>query len=144
MTMKVYLSGRIAGLSFEEANAWRSDVTEKLRGLGVQAINPLRGRMFFNGDDSHENHNELVQRDLHDIRMADIVLVYLPTSDRLSVGTAMETWHAYYCEHKPVVLVSDDPRYLNHPWMQVACTKMFSTLDKTIEYIAMRWGEEGV
>ena len=139
--MKVYLSGGIAGLTFEEANAWRSEVTEKLRDRGAQTLNPLRGRMFLCADDEVLDPNEIVQRDLRDIRACDLVLARM---DAPSIGTAIEIWQAYYVEHKPVILVSQNIKLREHPWLQVACTKMFAHLDIALDYIATRWADEEV
>lgn len=137
--MKVYLSGTIACLSFEEANYWRSEVTEKLRDFGIQTLNPLRGRMFVNSDDEVLDPNEVVQRDLGDLRACDMVLAFV---ESLSIGTSMEIWQTYAVEKKPVILVSNNRNVTEHPWMRVTCTKMFRTLDEAIEYIVTRWANE--
>lgn len=137
--MKVYLSGTIAGLSFEEANKWRSEVTEKLRDFGIQTLNPLRGRMFLQSDDEDLSPNEVVHRDLSDLRNCDLVLAVM---EYPSVGTIMEIWQTYFVEKKPVILVSMNTHYVRHPWMRVACTKMFRTLDEAVEYIVTRWANE--
>ena len=140
--MKVYLSGGIAGMTFEEANSWRTEVTEKLREFGIQAINPLRGRMFVHSGEEEFNPNEIVGRDLRDIRAADLVLVYIPRTERFSIGTTCEMWHTYYTEHKPLILVSDDPRYTGHPWVQVMTTKVFEKMEPAVQYIVERWADE--
>jgi len=139
--MKVYLSGGIGGLTFEEANKWRSEATEQLREFGIQVLNPLRGRMFEAEviDNADFNPNELVHRDLRDMRQCDLVLARL---DVPSIGTTMEIWHTYFVEHKPVILVSNNRNIQNHPWIQVACTKVFDKQDKAIEYIVTRWADE--
>lgn len=137
--MKIYLSGTIAGLTFEEANKWRSEVTEKLRDFGIQTLNPLRGRMFVNSDEEGRDPYEIVQRDLRDLRDCDFVLAYM---DSPSVGTSMEIMQAYSVEKKSVVLVSGNSKLLDHPWLRVTCTSMFETLDKAIEYIITRWADE--
>jgi len=137
--MKVYLSGTIAGLNYEQANAWRVDATEKLRDFGIQTINPLRGRMFGESSEEIFDPNELVHRDLRDLRVCDIVLAYM---DTLSLGTAMEIWHTYYTEKKPVIFVTTNDQIRNHPWIHVTSTKIFCTLDEAITYIVTRWADE--
>ena len=137
--LKVYLSGGIAGMTFEEANVWRSQVTEQLRSFGIQALNPLRGRMFLGTAEGEDfDPNELVQRDLRDIRNCDLVLVHMELP---SLGTSMEIWQAHYIEKKPVILVTTNPHISGHPWVRVASTKMFADMDKAIEYIVTRWAD---
>jgi len=139
--MKVYLSGGIAGLTYDEANAWRVDVTERLERVGIHTINPLRRRMFYNADHEEDiTPNEIVTRDLQDVRDANLLLVYLPQSDRFSVGTTCEIWEAYRLQ-KPVILVSDDPRYTKHPWILVAATRVFTEMDAALKYLMVRWAD---
>ena len=140
--MKVYLSGGIAGLTYEEANKWRVDVTERLERVGIQTINPLRRRMFYGTCDNSEDFtpNEIVTRDLQDVRDADLVLIYLPKSDRFSVGTICELWEAHRLQ-RPIILVSDDPRYTKHPWVLVACTRIFAEMVPALKYLMVRWAD---
>ena len=141
LELKVYLSGGIAGLTYDEANAWRVDVTERLERVGIQTINPLRRRMFFEASDEEDiTPNEIVTRDIQDVRDADLILVYLPISERFSVGTVCEIWEAYRLQ-KPIILVSDDPRYVKHPWMVVAITRIFGDLAPALKYLMVRWAD---
>jgi nucleoside 2-deoxyribosyltransferase len=139
--MKVYLSGRIAGLTYGEANEWRDKVTDEFESCGIKTLNPLRRRLFFHADDEKDvTPNEIVTRDLQDVRDCDLVFVYLPKSDHFSVGTICELWEAYRLQ-KPIVLVSDDLRYHKHPWILVACTRIFGSIPDAIEYIVTRWND---
>ena len=136
--MKVYLSGPIAGFTYEEANKWRTEVTDKLQEFGVQTLNPLRGRMFAHSNDEIVDPKELVHRDLQDIRACDLVLAYM---NEPSLGTAMEIWHTHIIENKPVILVSDNPAIRRHPWIVLICTKIYATFDEAVNYITTRWAD---
>lgn len=140
--MRCYLSGPIAGLTYEEANAWRQDVEDKFIAAGVRTINPLRGRFFAHADDEAFDPNEIVFRDLKDVQDCDIMLVNMRRQDRPSIGTICEIWHAYAVLHKPTILVTDDERFVNHPWIKVAVTKIFPTLDAAVKYIIERWNDD--
>ena len=140
--MRVYLSGPIAGLTYDEANAWRQDVEDKFALSGVKTINPLRGRFFSHADDETFDANEIVFRDLKDVQDCDLMLVSMPKQDRPSIGTICEIWHAYAVLHKPTILVTDDERFTKHPWIKVAVTKIFSSMDDAVKYIVERWTDD--
>ena len=138
--MKVYLSGPIAGLTFDEANGWRQEVTDAFAKVGITTLNPLRRRMFFNADDedaANSAPNEIVQRDVGDVRAADLTLIYWTG---MSLGTACELWECHR-EGKPVILVSSDPRITKHPWVQVCATRVFDNLREAVKYICVRWND---
>ena len=135
--MKVYLSGQIAGLTFDEANEWRQQVADAFATVGIETLNPLRRRMFFNADEEDFSPNEIVQRDLTDLRSSDLVLINWSS---MSIGTACELWECYR-SGKPVILVSSDPRITKHPWVQVCATRIFANLAEAIKYICIRWAD---
>lgn len=133
--MKVYLSGPIAGLSYEEASAWRNELTDQFQAAGIQTIDPLRRRMFAYTGDKDTTPNEIVTRDLQDVRTSDLVFIWLP---RMSIGTICELWESYRLQ-KPVVLVTSEAAIATHPWVQVAATRVFANKDTAVEYILRRW-----
>ena len=135
--MKVYLSGPIAGLTFDEANEWRQQVADVFAKVGIETLNPLRRRMFFNADEEDVSPNEIVQRDLADVRASDLVLINWSS---MSIGTACELWECYR-SGKPAILVSSDPRITKHPWVQVCATRIFGDLAEAIKYICIRWND---
>ena len=136
--MRVYLSGPIAGLTFDEANEWRQKVADAFAIVGIETLNPLRRRMFFNADEEDISPNEIVQRDLTDIRASDLVLIHW--SSMSSIDTACELWECYR-SGKPAILVSSDPRVTKHPWVQVCATRIFGDLAEAIKYICVRWAD---
>jgi len=138
--MKVYLSGRILGLTYDEANNWRAEVADGFEAVGIGTINPLRRRVFFTAGDEDYTPNEIVTRDVQDVRDADLILVYLPYSTEFSTGTICEIWEAYR-QGKPIVLVSDDERLTKHPWLLVAVTRMFPDFKSAVKYIVTRWAD---
>lgn len=140
--MKVYLSGPIGPVTFEEASGWRRDVTDRLQAVGIQTIDPMRGRQEgLSWREQFGTPQALVRRDLADIDASDLVLIHIPTGVRGLVGTICEIWEASSCE-KPTILVCDDPYYTNHPWILVACAQIFPTFDAAIEYIVKRWRDD--
>lgn len=127
MPGKVYLSGPIAGLSYNGATSWRSMVRGMLANHNIQALDPMRGKEYLwgkqvleacDGDESHlmSTPRAITTRDRWDCMRADVVLVNLLQADqlsRLSLGTIMEVAWAD-AQRIPIVCVRKDDTY-NHP-----------------------------
>lgn len=130
--MKVYLAGRMGGLTHEEMNAWRIEASKKLIQHDIKSINPVD---FYNFElDLEEiSDKEIMDFDLTAVRNSDLVLVNL--NDPNTIGTAIEM---YECKRLniPVVTYVDDDKYDNiHPWMKECVTKWCQDLDIAVDYI---------
>src|SRR3982751_2947354 len=97
--MKVYLSGPVTGLVYEDAVDWRQSVTQQLEHWDLRAIDPMRGKEFLAGKgelsaqcDQHPAHGarEVMTRDHFDTINANVVLVNFLGAQRVSIGTVME------------------------------------------------------
>lgn len=129
-----YLSGGIYKDNKEATEEWRKRATELLDG---QVIDPCRGRAIY--DPAIFTPEEIVSRDKLDIQRAGILLVYgNPVGNHLSIGTWMECEYAHSLS-RPIVLVSTDPRVVNHPWLQRYRAKLFTTVDEACDYILAFW-----
>ena len=132
MTRKVYLSGSIDNLTFEEALDWREKASYILSKYGIVTFNPLRG-MDPDKPRSLEP-SEAVTRDKRDIRSSDVLLVNL-THHVCYKGTMMEILYAW--EHEiPVVIFYGDAKENLGYWVEYHATKVVKTMDQAIEYIA--------
>lgn len=129
MSPRVYLAGQIAGLTYDGADDWRQIVRYDLSRDGIRVFSPLRGKEFLRGAgvlegpvDAHplSTAHGLTARDREDVRRADAVLMYLPTSERVSIGTMIEVgWADAW--RVPIVLVTNaDSLYASHP-MVIEC-----------------------
>ncbi len=133
--MKVYLSGCIAGFTYDEANVWRETVTDVFAKVGIATLNPLRRRLFYHADDEDGvTPAAIVQRDVADVRDSDILLIVW---SHPSIGTACELWEAYR-EGKPIILVTQNNTIRNHPWVRVCVTRIFSCISDATKYICDR------
>ena len=79
--MKVYLAGKMSGLTFEEMNNWRSRLKNILnsiaeyRGYKLNVINPVN---FYNFEsDRQQSEREVKEYDLAHVLSRDIVIVNL-------------------------------------------------------------------
>lgn len=128
----VYLAGPIVGLTYEDAMGWRVRAAVELETAGIRSFNPLRGKKKWDGVDHLTNYHDgghgltpeqLVNRDLYDIRRSDVVLVNLlnllnvpPTP----IGTLIEIGYAHGLG-KPLVVACPDSFAL-HPFLAVIPT----------------------
>jgi hypothetical protein len=145
----VYLSGPIAGLTFEEAESWRSYV-RRVGPENCTYLDPLRAKEFLKGTGPLTRETQkpfsvhplvsdrgITARDHWDTQRADILLVNLlpAQAGKLSIGTVMEVaWaHAY---KKPVICAIDlEGELAKHPIFREACDFVVPTLNQAVEIL---------
>ena len=143
--MKVYLAGA-GGLGVEYAEGWRGLATNYFNWHDAKSIDPFRSNKLrtaykagsYQGE-QHFTPNEIVMRDLSDIRRCDIVLAEMRSESYNYIGTASEIFYAHEIG-KPVVLWTTD-KYKFHPWLVHACVKVFTceSIEDPCEYIVEQW-----
>lgn len=146
----IYLAGPIADCTLKEATTWRNFVTERFVD-NIIGISPMRekaanlnvgsGRISGDGkayaDTLMSNQPAIFQRDKFDCATADGVLAYLPkemNDRRPSLGTVIELGWAN-ARDIPIVLVTDDPYYANHPLVMGCCGWIVDDLELGIQVI---------
>ncbi len=122
----IYLAGPIECRSAREAHEWREHA-QKLLEPRLCAVSPLRGEVnpayggvFEPATRAHDPHfgsaAAIRHKNMLDVSRADGMLVYLPdmwVADRAPIGTLLEIgWTQFRI---PIVLVTDSPRFGNHP-----------------------------
>lgn len=131
--IKIYLSGSMSGLSFEEQSKWRKQVIDAIKfnyECEKKAIffNPVD---YFNFEEvRHKSEREIVEFDLNALRHSDLVIVNF--NDPTSLGTCAELAIAYEMKI-PVIGVNKDGKEL-HPWLEVFCNRMCSSIKEAVEY----------
>ena len=144
----IYLAGPIMGCDESGANDWREYVKEKLKQINpqIKGVSPLRcepkvGETYqiVYDDDKFGTERAISSKNTFDTQMADMVIAYLPRPDfengkRESTGTILEVAWAHW-EKKPVILVSNDPHYLQHPVLGACASWRLKTLDDAIKVI---------
>jgi nucleoside 2-deoxyribosyltransferase len=140
----VYLAGPILGCTKDEANDWRKWVDSQVRRPGLVCISPLRcepiiGERYTNGyaDDKFGSARAIGSKNLFDTKSCDMVLAYLPTPEdgrSQSLGTILEIGWAHALG-KPVILVSTDPKIIEHPVMNSCASWVLPDLVSATEVI---------
>lgn len=161
---KIYLSGPITGLTYNDAIGWTDYAKEKLAynfadlddfpGLkgqnvkyktGIIGYKPLRGKQYLKDVGKLEavidkpstmaTNKAIFGRDHYDVESCDAMLVNLLGAQRVSIGTMFEmAWAAEY--RRPTVLVMEKQGNLHHhAFVLEALTHWTDNLDEGIATI---------
>lgn len=141
---KVYLSGPIAGLSYDDARyGWREYVDDRLA-PGVITLSPMRheghlaeirgplepaGQLdhFFSGS------KIIFEKDRLDIERSDVVLVnLLGATSRVSIGTVAEIGMATTLGKQIILVIEDEGNIHDHPFVTVPASLRLNNLDDAI------------
>jgi nucleoside 2-deoxyribosyltransferase len=147
----VYLAGPISFLSYEESTAWRRDARVRLLSLGISSLDPLRGKTFLAHKEAGEiekaaaltglTPNQIVTRDMNDIRKCNLVLANLSDvrkNGTVMMGTPMEIFFASHDLGKPVIAVAND---YTGPWLERFCIRIVPTLEQAYTIIQQYFTE---
>lgn len=132
-TVRIYLSGGMGNLSFEEQSKWRKQIINEININCHCEKKPV----FFNPVDyytfeeaRHKSEREIVEFDLNALRNSDLVIVNF--NDPKSVGTISELAIAY--ERKiPIIGLNKDGQDL-HPWLVEFVGRMCESIREVVEY----------
>ncbi len=142
-TIKIYLSGSMSGVSFEEQSRWRQQVMDAIKfnyecEKKVSFFNPVN---YYNFQDvRYKTQREVMQFDLNALRNSDLVIVNF--NDPSSLGTCAELAIAYDMK-KPIVGINKDGKEL-HPWLECFCDRMCGSIKEAVEYVAAFYLNHGI
>ena len=128
---KIYLAGRMSGLSLDEMCSWREESTKLLKQYddSIHTENPCHYYNFEIDPNSYTD-KEVKEFDLHLVRHCDLILVNLDFPD--SIGTAIELHMGHDEWRKPVIGFGT---VKNHPWIEFSLTKRCGTMEDAIQHI---------
>lgn len=129
MKKKVYLSGGMADMSFDESNEWRKYMEHEL-GYDADVFNPNWYYNYANPYD-YDSDKEVRDFDLYHLRNSDLVIVNFNSPK--SIGTAQEM--ALANEWRIPIIGLNESGAEIHPWLSLECSKIFSDADNLIDYV---------
>lgn len=137
--LKIYLAGKMTGLSLNDMNFWRNKIRDGLRDKAYYAdyslsvINPVD---FYNLEsNNYQSEKEVEDYDLAHVISSDLIIVNLDGLST-SVGTIIELHDANYHHKIPVIAFGNKEIYDNlHPWIQRDITRVESNMDEVVKYI---------
>ena len=124
----VYLAGPISGCEFGECVHWREEFMESMPAC-ITCLSPMRGKLYLKslGKIQHTEYEDwvlcrddaIMARDYFDCNRADVVVVNLLGTMRVSIGTVMEiAW--CFARHTPIVFIMEEHNIHDHPMIR-AC-----------------------
>lgn len=136
--LKIYLAGKMSGLTHSEMYNWRAYLKNKLvstadhRGYKAYVVNPVDYYGF--EEVKHQNEREVKDFDLSHVLSSDIIVVNLDglsTSD----GTKYEL-HDARKANIPVIAFGDYGLYESlHPWTKDNITRVEKDIEDVVKYI---------
>lgn len=136
--IKIYLAGKMSGLSFAEMNTWRTELEFCLKlyaektGVVVEVINPVSYYNF--GVKRHQSELEVMKFDLAKVKSSNIIIVNMKGLNT-SIGTCIEIYEAYKQEI-PILAFGKKEEFNNlHPWIQNCITRHDENYSEIIDYI---------
>lgn|SRR3990167_9266858 len=152
MRRVVYLSGNIAGRTYQEATEARNEAKRLLGVRGWDTLDPMRGKEILSTvsviDEKVSKEllggitdQAIIQRDFDDVRRSDALLVL--SGDRASWGTAFEWSIAHFLYQKPIVVVASlDSPTRDHPWCKSMASYFAPTVEDAVDFLD-RWFDRG-
>lgn len=137
--LKIYLAGKMSGLSFDEMFNWRNDLKGRLENIAswretkVNIINPVD---FYNFEyPQHQSEIEVEDFDLAHVKSSDVIIVNLDGLES-SIGTIIELHDAHYNNKIPVIAFGNKKLYNKlHPWIKNSITRVEKNIDDIVEYM---------
>lgn len=132
--LKIYLSGSMSGVTFEEQSKWRQMVMNAINyqyehEKKVVFFNPVNYYNFI--ERQHKSEKEIMEFDLYNLRNSDLVIVNF--NNIWSIGTAMELMLAKE-RRIPVIGWNSSGEEL-HPWLAECTTRLCDNLRETVEHV---------
>lgn len=132
-TFRIYLSGGMSGLSWDEQTAWRKLVMKRLESFeGKYKLDIVDPTKYFNLEVKRQKtEREARNFDLYYVRRSDLIIVNF--NNPFSIGTDQEITIAAE-HHIPVIGLNKDHKFL-HSWSVDCCERIFDDIDELIEYV---------
>lgn len=137
--LKVYIAGKMSGLSQEEILAIREPIEKIIyhraasSDIVAEVINPAK---FFSYDDPcHWNEYEIYNFEINHVLKSDVVIAIVDGINT-SIGTAIEVYEAY--KHGiPVITYNPSGVPVNaiHPWLRFGQVRDCETINELADYI---------
>lgn len=136
--MKVYIAGNITGCNEVQVKNNFGVLESELDSYGFEVLNPIRGKILSLDKDSKYECNEIVHRDLHDIKNCDILVAQM---HKAGIGTSMEIMYANMRDI-PIILITQVPLIANHYWIKALTTKVVPTVEEAVTYMYKWYGNK--
>lgn len=134
-TIKIFLSGAMSGLNFEEQTKWRRQIRDAiLFGDYDYSKKPIffDPTQYYNFEEiKYKSESEIMEFDLYNLRNSNLIVVNFNNPN--SIGTAMELMLAKELRI-PILGLNKDKKEL-HPWLECSCNRICDDLRELASHI---------
>lgn len=139
----VYLAGPISGLSYGDANDWRTRAISRFAHHGIVGLNPLRGKNYLEMEtslaDVYANplstEAAITGRDRWDTTRCDIVMMNLLGAKTVSIGTMIEAGWADLSQTPVMLVIEDEGNLHDHAMLRNIATWRTDDVNAAVEMI---------
>lgn len=120
--------------NFDESNKWRNYCKKKLQdSYSLYNVIVINANDYYNflDDSTYDSEREVMEFDIRNIKRSDLIICNF--NDPKSMGTMAEIAIAY--DNRIPVIGLNKNNYELHPWQIEFCSKMFTDIDKMLNYI---------
>ena len=132
---RIYLSGGMSLLSWEEQSKWRRQIQNTIRfGDYDYSKKPIYfdPTQYYNYEEKlHKSEKEVMEFELSALRKSDLVIVNF--NEPRSIGTAIELAIAKELRI-PIIGLNKDKKEI-HPWLLECTTRMCDDMEELIQHI---------
>ena len=133
-TCRIYLSGAMSGVSWEEQIKWRRQIRDAVKfGDYDYSKKPIYfdPTQYYNYEEKlHKSEREIMEFELDALRKSDLVIVNF--NEPSSIGTAIEVAIAKELRI-PVIGLNKDKKDI-HPWLLECCTRVCDDMGELVSY----------
>lgn len=135
-TYKIFTSGKMGGLSYEEQMKWRKNLEKAIKLRCNKNIIFVHPPMYYQYG-NEKNEREAKEWEINQLKDSDIIVVNLTTIAD-SIGThielgIVEAMNEFGYKHIHVIGIGNPNT--NHPWIQMGLLKQVDTIDEAADYI---------
>lgn len=134
-TCRIYLSGGMLLLSWDEQTKWRRQIQDAIRfGDYDYSKKPIYfdPTQYYNYEEKlHKSEKEIIEFELNALRKSDLVIVNF--NEPSSIGTAIEVAIAKELRI-PVIGLNKDKKDI-HPWLLECTTRMCDDMGELVSHV---------
>ena len=131
--LKIYLSGKMSGLTYTEYKGWRNKIKYYFDSVGLDDIKIFDPSEYYNYEEKrHYTEEEIMKYELRRVDETDILFVNLEGINT-SVGTIIEVFEAFRMNKTIIGFGSEDNV---HPWLLYMIDRIEENFTEACDYIA--------
>lgn len=134
-TIRIFLSGGMSGLSFDEQTKWRKQFSNAIKYGEYDYVKKpyiFDPTLYYNFEEiRHRSEHEVMEFDLNALRKSDLLVVNFNQPN--SIGTSMEVMLAKEL-HIPIIGLNKDNKEI-HPWLSCCCNRMCQDMRELVEHV---------